>query len=313
MTITQLDYIISVDTYGSFSEAARNCFVTQPTLSMQIQKLEDELGILIFDRRKQPIKPTERGERIIQQAKIILQESEKLKNEVEIESGKFSGRLKVGIIPTVAPYLLPRFLKTFVGKYPEVELLIDETTTNEIISAINKDKVDLGILALPINEAGIVTESLYYEPFVGFIPRSHQLFKKEKLHVDDISVDDVLLLKEGHCLREQTLKLCSSSQKEFEGKKAKILFEGGNLETLIKLVEQDFGFTLLPYLCLDYFKNTDSLQLVREFCSPVPRREIGFVYHKTLSKKHLVKSLKNEIMNSIPESLKESEVSLIIH
>jgi LysR family hydrogen peroxide-inducible transcriptional activator len=313
MTLSQLEYIVAVFVYGSFSEAANRCFVTQPTLSMQIQKLEDELGIIIFDRAKQPIRTTEKGERIIRQAKIILQESERLKNEVETETRRFSGRLRIGIIPTVAPYLLPKFLTKFIKKYPDVELIIDETTTHDIVSSINKDKIDLGILALPINDPGIIEESLYFEPFVGFVPRNHALFEKDELSVDDISVDDLLLLKEGHCLRDQTLKLCKSSHKEFEGKKTKILFEGGNLETLIKLVKQGFGLTLLPYLAIDYLAERESIQLVREFCPPVPKREVGFVHSKTHYKKHLIKILREEILFIIPETLKEKEENLIIH
>jgi LysR family hydrogen peroxide-inducible transcriptional activator len=313
MTLTQLEYIVAVSAYGSFSDAANHCFVTQPTLSLQIQKLEDELGLIIFDRSVQPIKPTEKGERIIQQAKIILHESEKLKNEVESETGQFSGRLRVSIIPTVAPYLLPKFLKKFIQKYPAAELIIDEINTVDIIRAINKNLTDIGILALPVNDAGIIEEPLYYEPFVGFVPRNHPLYKKDKLDVDDISIDDLLILREGHCLREQTLKLCKSSKKEIEGKKTKILFEGGNLETIIKLVEEEFGMTLLPLLAVDYLEEKGSQLLIREFNPPIPKREIGLVYNKKLSKKHLVRAFKEEILNSIPVSLKETINSLIIH
>ena len=215
MTLIQLEYIVAVATYGNFSEAASHCFVTQPTLSMQIQKLEDELGLVIFDRTRQPIVPTEFGARIISQARKILNESEKLRYEVEKETGKFSGRLRIGIIPTISPYLLPRFINALVNTYPAVELLIDEITTKEILAGINKDKIDVGILALPVNELGIVEEFLYSEPFVAFIPKEHFLHNKEQLNVEDISVNDLLLLKEGHCLREHALKMCKSSQKEF--------------------------------------------------------------------------------------------------
>ncbi len=313
MTLTQFEYIAAVASYGSFSEAANHCFVTQPTLSLQIQKLEDELGLIIFDRSVQPIKPTEKGERIIQKAKIILRESELLKHEAEAVSGKFTGRLRVGIIPTIAPYLLPKFLKKFICKYPEVELIIDEVNTREIIHAINKDLTDIGILALPVNDAGIIEESLYFEPFVGFVPRTHQLYQKDKLDIDDISIDDLLILREGHCLREQTLKLCKGSKKEIEGKKTKILFEGGNLETIIKLVEEEFGMTLLPLLAVDYLEEKGSQFLIREFNPPIPKREIGLVYNKKLSKKHLVRAFKKEILDSIPDSMKETKDSLIIH
>ena len=312
MTLTQLEYIVAVANYGSFSAAAEHCFVTQPTLSMQIQKLEEELGVLLFDRTKQPISATDKGEKILKQAKLILQESEKLKNDVQAASEAYSGRLRVGIIPTISPYLLPMFIKSFTEKFKDVELVIDEITTDEIISAINKDRIDLGILALPLNEPGIIEKELYYEPFVGYVPRSSPLFKKENLDVDELTVDNLLLLKEGHCLRAQTLKICKTSEKEIEGKKNRLLFESSNLDTVKKLVEQDFGLTLLPYLAVQYITEKNQHELIREFAAPVPRRAVGLVYNKTLAKKHLVKALKDEILNVIPETLKGNKESIII-
>jgi LysR family hydrogen peroxide-inducible transcriptional activator len=166
MTITQLEYIIAVQTYASFSIAAEHCFVTQPTLSMQIQKFEDELGVLLFDRTKHPITVTDTGEKILKQARIILQESNRLQNIVGESNGEFSGKLRIGIIPTIAPYLLPMFLNSFINKYSSVELIINEIITDEIISTLNKDRIDVGILALPINNAGIKEETLYYEDFI---------------------------------------------------------------------------------------------------------------------------------------------------
>lgn len=312
MTLIQLEYIIAVATYKSFSEAASHCFVTQPTLSMQIHKLEDELGIVIFNRSQHPVEPTEFGEKIIAHARKIVEETNNLKSLVETETGKYAGRLKIGIIPTIAPYLLPRFLNDFVNNHPDVEIIIDELTTNEILAGISKDKIDIGVLALPVHDTSLFDEALYYEPFVAYIPQSSKLHELDKIKISDITIEDLMLLKEGHCLREQTLKLCKSSFKELDGSKTRIFFEGGNLETLIKLVEQDFGSTLLPYLAIDTLKTDKSLSLVKEFEAPVPRRTVGIVYNKHLTKKHLVKALKKEILNSVPESLKTKENSLII-
>ncbi|MEJ2105202.1 MAG: LysR substrate-binding domain-containing protein, partial [Ignavibacteriaceae bacterium] len=211
MTLVQLYYIVAVDNFRHFAKAAEYCFVTQPTLSMQIHKLEEELGVLIFDRSKQPIIPTDIGSKIIRQARVILQESERLQGIIDDETGAFTGTLKIGIIPTVAPYLLPLFLKSFVQKYPKIELVIDEITTDEIVNGIHKDLVDVGILALPINQADIIERSLYFEPFVAYVSKTNSLYLKDKISIDDLSRDDLLLLKEGHCLREQTLKICSAS------------------------------------------------------------------------------------------------------
>ena len=313
MTLTQLEYIIAVNNYKSFSIAANHCFVTQPTLSMQIQKLEEELGVAIFDRSKNPISVTDIGEQLIRQAKIILEERDRFQNLIANSKGEFSGILRVGIIPTIAPFLLPLFLQSFMDKYPKVELIFDELTTNEIVAGIHKSTLDLGILALPINDSGIIEDSLYYEPFVAYIPEKHKLFAKEKISVDDIYVNDLLLLKEGHCLREQTLKVCRSSEKEWRDDHNKILFEFGSLDTLINLVQQNFGITLLPYLSTKFMKDSSELKLVREFTSPIPKREIGLVYGKTFIKKQLVNALKKEILDVIPDELIEKKEGLIIH
>lgn len=312
MTITQLEYIIAVDNYKSFSVAANYCFVTQPTLSMQVQKLEEELGVVIFDRSRNPISVTDIGVQLIRQAKIIIEERDRFQNIIEDIKDEFSGILRVGIIPTVSPFLLPLFLQSFIDKYPKVELVFDELTTNEIVSGIHRSTLDFGILALPINDSGIIEESLYYEPFVAFIPEKHKLFSKVKISVDDLYVSDLLLLKEGHCLREQTLKVCRTSEKEWRDDHNKILFEFGSLDTLINLVQQNFGVTLLPYLSVMFMKDNAKLKLVREFSPPVPKREIGLVYGKTFIKKHLVNALKKEILAAIPNELKNKKEGLII-
>ena len=313
MTITQLEYIIAVNNYKSFSIAANHCFVTQPTLSMQIQKLEEELGVLIFDRSRNPISATDVGEQLIRQAKIIIEERDRFQNIIENVKGEFTGILRVGIIPTIAPFLLPLFLQSFMDKYPKVELIFDELTTNEIVAGIHKSTLDFGILALPIHDSGIVEESLYFEPFVAFIPEKHQLFVKDKISIDDIYVNDLLLLKEGHCLREQTLKVCRTSEKEWRDDHNKILFEFGSLDTLINLVQQNFGITLLPYLAKRYMNDDSQLKLIREFNSPIPKREIGLVHGKSFIKKQLVSALKNEILNAVPKELTDKKEGLIIH
>ena len=313
MTLIQLHYIVAVDNFRHFGIAANHCFVTQPTLSMQIQKFEDELGVLIFDRTKHPVAVTETGEKILKQARLILQESNRLQNIVGETSGEFSGRLRIGIIPTIAPYLLPMFLKTFLNKYSAVELIVNEIITDDIVSSLNKDRIDIGILALPINHAGIIEETLYYEPFIGYIPEEHELFNKESLMIDDLNVNELLLLEEGHCFRDQALKLCNSSERDISNKTKKVLFKSGNLDTLKKLVEQNFGITLLPYLALQYITDAEHKKLIREFSAPVPKREIGFVYNKTVAKTHLILALKKEIMSVIPKELKENEASLIVH
>ena len=313
MTITQLEYLISLNTYGSFSEAAEKCFVTQPTLSMQIQKLESELDVVIFKRDKFPILPTEVGLKIIDQAKQIIKEKEKLNVIVQMEKGEFVGTLKVAIIPTISSYLLPMFLKSFTENYPNIELIIDEVTTDEVISGLDKGSFNIGIIAFRSTVANMISESLYYEPFVAFVPSDHKLMKKLKISQDDLNVNDFLLLKEGHCLRDQTLSVCKSSEKDWVEKNNKVIFESGNLETLIKLVDQKFGMTLLPSLAVKYIKEKKRLNQIKEFSDPVPKREIGFIYSNTFIKMHFLNAIKEEILNVIPDEFKQNKKGLVIH
>ncbi|MCS7054469.1 MAG: hydrogen peroxide-inducible genes activator [Ignavibacterium sp.] len=313
MTLTQLEYLLAVEKFGNFSEAAKSCFVTQPTLSMQISKLESELGVIIFKRDRLPIKPTEIGKKIIDQAKQIIKEKERLFVILQIEKGEFVGSLRIAVIPTVSSYLLPLFLKNFTQKYPKVELIIDEVTTDEVIKGLEDETFDLGIIALRSNHKNFITETLYYEPFVAFLPVDHKLMEKEKLSQEDLIVQDFLLLKEGHCLREQTLVVCKKTESSWIEKSNNVIFESGNLETIIKLVDQNFGMTLLPYLALNYIKDKKKLKQIKEFSEPVPKREIGFIYSNTFIKKHLLQSLKEEILKVIPEELISNKNGLIVH
>jgi len=313
MTITQLEYLIAVSTHGSFSDAASSCLVTQPTLSMQIQKLESELNVTIFRRDKFPIQPTEIGLKIIEQAKQIIKEKEKLSVIIQTEKGEFIGTFKVAIIPTISSYLLPMFLSNFTKKYPNLELIIDEVTTSEVISGLNKGIFDIGIIALRSYIENVISESLYYEPFVAFVPSDHKLMKKSKINQEDLNVNDFLLLKEGHCLRDQALSICKTSENKWVEKNNKVVFESGNLETLIKLVEQKFGMTLLPFLAANYIREKKKMSQIKKFSDPVPKREIGFIYSKTFIKMHFLDAIREEILKVIPEEIKQNKKGLVIH
>jgi len=223
------------------------------------------------------------------------------------------GSFKVAIIPTISSYLLPMFLSNFMSRYPEIELIIDEVTTSEVISGLNKGFYDIGIIALRSAAGNMKTENLYYEPFVAFVPSDHKLMKKSKINQDDLNVNDFLLLKEGHCLRDQVLSVCKTSENSWVEKNNKVIFESGNLETLIKLVEQKFGMTLLPYLAVNYIKGKKRMTQVKEFCDPVPKREVGFIYTNTFIKMHFVDAIREEILKVIPEDFKQNKKGLVIH
>ena len=245
MTITQLKYILAVAEHKNFTVASEHCFVTQPTLSMQIQKLEDELDILIFNRAKKPISLTDIGEKIVAQAKTIVEESNRINDIVDQQKGYIGGEFKIAIIPTIMPTLLPMFLKTFNVKYPKVNLQIEELTTEECIKKLTDGHIDAAIAATPLENSNIKERPLYYEPFIGFVPESNKLHKKKLLCANELDADEILLLKDGHCFKESILNMCSSLN---SSKTKSFRIQSGSFDTLIKLAKENLGMTLLPYL-----------------------------------------------------------------
>ncbi len=213
MTITQLQYVLAVAEYQNFTLAAEKSYVTQPTLSMQVQKLEDELDVKIFDRSKKPIRITEAGKKIVAQAKNIVNEADRIKDIVDQEKGYIGGEYTLGIIPTVMPTLLPMFLKTFIRKYPKVNLIIREQNTESLIKNLQEGHLDGAIAATPLEITNIIERPLYYEPFVGYVPKNHRLSRQEKLNPTDLDISDILLLQDGHCFRDGVINLCKSPKK----------------------------------------------------------------------------------------------------
>lgn len=307
MTLTQLSYIVAVDKYRHFATAAQKIYITQPTLSMQIQKLEDELGVLIFDRSKSPVIPTEIGKKIIEQAKVILSGAKHIQDIAAAEEGDLKGSFKVGIIPTVAPYLVPLFLKHFVEQYPNVELIFEEKLTSEIVEGLHDDELDVGIIATANN---LFEQELYLEPFLGYISAGHEMANKEKLELGDLYTENLWLLNEGHCFRDQVVKLCKKENQQIN--QGNIVFESGNLETLKRLVEQDFGVTLMPYLAVREHNNGTEKALVKEFVPPIPTRKIRLVYSREFLKQNLIDALSNAITHSIPDILKNQSEELVL-
>lgn len=300
-SLTQLKYVLAVHKLGSFSLAAKNCFVTQPTLSMQIQKLEEELGTVIFDRSKKPILLTERGKKLIEQMQAILFEARKIETILQSESERaLSGELSLGVIPTVAPYLLPRLLPVMEKLFPEVSLKIFELQTHRIEEALDSDEIDVGILAIPLGGSKLLERPLYWEPFSILCQKSHPLARQKRVNYSRLDTSDIWLMEEGHCLRNQVLDVCSLRQKK--NSKRKYQFESGSLETLKNLVSSYGGFTLLPALAIDSLAaNLVILPSER----PVPAREIGLVSRREHYKENLLDALGKAVLASIPESLRK--------
>lgn len=311
MTLTQLSYIVAVDRYRHFATAAEKSYVTQPTLSMQIHKLEDELGVTIFDRSKSPVIPTEIGEKIIAEAKKILKQSKHIEDLASMQDSELRGTFRIGIIPTVAPYLLPLFLRNFREKYPDVHLIFEEVVTDELLDLLDQDYLDIGVIATPPDRGNIFAEDLYYEPFLGYVSEDHPLAQKERLSVDDLEVSNLWLLNEGHCFRDQTVQLCKKFRKD-KLDDLKIEFESGNLETLKQLVEQNFGMTLLPYLAKNQIDDQCAKAHLRYFDDPIPRRKVRIVYGREYLKQNIIEAFKNEMMSVLPEELKKEDEGLLV-
>jgi LysR family hydrogen peroxide-inducible transcriptional activator len=309
VTLTQLEYIVAVDTYRHFGKAAEHCFITQPTLSMQIKKLEEDLEIIIFDRSKQPLIPTDVGTRIIEQSRIVLKQSEEITNIVKDHKNQVSGMLRIGIIPTLAPYLLPVFIGNYKRKYPNIFIKVVEATTENIVGLLNKDLIDVGILVTPLKEEKIIEKPLFYEEMLIYANSGHKLHTKKEITLQDIATPEIWLLSDGHCFRDQVINLCS-----FLGTTDSLLpfhFEAGSLETLMNIVDKEGGLTLIPELA-KLTMSKDRAVNVKSFSNLKPLREVSLVYSRHFSKHKLINLLWREIKDSIPESLQKEDRGTIV-
>lgn len=301
MTLQQLRYIVALDNYRHFATAAEKCFVAQPTLTLQVKKLEQELGTVIFDRKKHPLTPTVLGEKILLKARQILREAEGLESIVASDKMLMEGRFNIGIIPTVAPYLMPYFLKDFTAENPDTHLVIHEMQTTAIIDGLNKNILDVGILVTPLEERNIREIPLYQEPFLVYSSEENPLHNKKLLKNSDVNAEGLLILNEGHCFRSQVLNICGEDRIGHKG----FSYQSGTIETLKNLVKSDLGFTLVPELSI-LDKKEDIPYLIR-FEEPQPTREVSLVVHHSFSKEALLDALRKSIQQKIPDVVKKKK------
>ena len=308
MTRSQLEYILALDKTRSFSKAADSCFVTQSTLSAMVAKFEKQINITIFDRKTKPINITTEGELVLKHLKNIKREFEVLDETVSQIKGIQTGVIRIAAIPTIAPYLFPNVLKILAKKYPEVHFLIHEITTQKIVEEILSGNIDVGVVALPLEEKELVEIPLYEEVFMLYDRREEAKQTDEKVDVDSIDLKKLLLMEEGHCFRNQVIKICNLRQ--IESLQRSITYYSGSIESLKKMVELNKGVTLLPYLStLGLCPETKSC--LREFVSPAPARQIGLIRHKNFVKKELLNGLKEVIINEISKEISKSPVDVI--
>lgn len=302
MTITQLEYVVAVATYKSFVSAAEKCFVTQPTLSMQIQKLEEELGVKLFDRNKHPIAITAMGEAIVEQARVVLAECDKIQELIQNQQNNVAGIFKFAVIPTIAPYILPGLLEHYAKAYPDVKLQVKEMETKQIVAALRNNELDAALLSTPLEENGIKEYPLFSEPFIAYFSPDEKALKKKLVTPDDISLERIWLLNEGHCMRNQVLDLCSDQIQRLQAQRA-YRYESSNVETLRKMVDTNKGLTILPELATFEFTE-DQQDRVRYFEDPEPVREISIVTNDHFVRLSLLQTLMDEIVAMVPEKMR---------
>jgi len=312
MTLQQLEYALAIGRTGSFVLAADSCFVTQPTLSMQVKKLEEEIGITLFDRSRQPVTVTDAGRIFLDQSQIVVREKNRLMELLASAKGVVTGEFRLGIIPTLAPYLVPLFLTPFVAKYPGVHFTIEELTTADIIQKLKAENLDAGILATPLDEPQLHENFLFNEPYVAYLSKKHALWSKKQLRSEDVDANDLWLLADGHCMKNQVLQLCNR-RKEIAGGSS-FEYRSGSIETLRRMVETGQGMTILPWLAIPGL-STRQQEAIRYFRTPEPAREISIVTHRAQLKKGMIDALSEVILETIPKHLKRSvkqEVLLVM-
>lgn len=294
VTLTQLRYVVAVDRFRSFRLAAEHCHVSQPALSMQIGKLEELLGLTVFDRSRQPVVPTERGAPVVAQARTVLREMERLA-DVTSAGREVSGRYRLGVIPSLSPTLVPRFLPTFSERFPRVELIVEEVQTDTMVGRLQDDSLDGGIAVTPLGVPGLYEQELFREPLLAYFPPKHPLAKRARVRQSDLLGEQLWLMSEGHCFRTQVLKLCRADRR---GESPGPRFESGSFETLVRLVDAGQGVTVLPELVAQGLPAAQQRRQVRPFSPPVPVRQVSFI--------HMREHLHRAIADALVATLKEA-------
>ena len=298
-TLRQFEYAVAVATYGHFGQAAVACNVSQPALSTQVQKLERLLGIIIFDRSRQPVKPTDLGLLVLEQARVVLREAAHVKELRDANAGIIAGELRIGILPTLGPYLLPRFLRPLMAQHPSLRLVIEELRTSQVLAALRDDSIDVGVIATDPASSDLTHRALFREPLVAYAHKGHKLAQQRTVHPDDLSSNDAWLLSDEHCLRAQTARLCRDHGKGASASCSSVVrFDSGNVDTLRRMVEEGDGFTVLPFLAIPTVRTKRAVAI--PFATPVPTREVRMVQRRAYLKRHLIDAFVDALLASLP-------------
>lgn len=303
MTLQQLTYVVAVAKHRNFSLAAEKCFVTQPTLSMQIQKLEEELGLEIFDRGHTPIEVTSLGQAVVQQAQAVLAEADRIRALAKEEVDQVAREIRVGVIPTLGASLVPRLVSGMKLHFPETRLVIEERQTKDVIASLKASELDLGLVVTPLEDDSLESQTLFLEAFQIYINDQHPLAQKKTIDRQQLQLRDLWLLSEGHCFREQAMSLCSDRKRVQDDQRP--LFESGSLETLRKMVDQAGGYTLMPELTVEDL-SPSGRKNIRPITAPAPAREVSLVHHQTYRRRATIEAIAQAILHGLPSHLVEA-------
>lgn len=299
MTLQQFEYIIAVDRFRHFSKAAEYCRVTQPTLSAMIQKLEEELNTRIFDRSQQPICPTPVGALLIKQAHEVLVQAGRMKEIVSEEKQSCEGTFRLGILPTIAPYLLPRFFQNLTKKYPKLDIRVAEMKTPHIKQALLSGDIDAGILAnLEGMDADYTVTHLFYEQFLAYVSRNSKLFNNKVIRTSELANEQLWMLDEGHCFRDQMVKFCQIKSAQM----SQLTYNLGSMETFMRMVESGNGITFIPGLASSQLSDSQR-ELVRQFALPIPMRQIVMLTNPNFIRYTILNAITDEIRASVPKAM----------
>lgn len=309
MTLTQLKYIVALDTYRHFVTAAEKCYVTQPALTAQVKRLEEELGIRLFDRSRKPLVPTEVGYLVVEQARFILQEGEKVREIIDEFKEEVKGDLRVGIIPTVGPYLIPLFIDEFAKKYPRIRLIVKETNTSSILQDIKSGLLDVGIISTPIEASSITVIPMFYERFFAYVSKGHPLYRKNTLAIHDLAEYEVWLLKEGSSFRNQVINICKVNTNAFA--ESTFRYESSSVASLKRIIDSQIGIAIIPELAA-FDLPPEKRPMLKRFKDTTPVREISLVVGRSFLKKRFIEKLQDSIINNIPKKMKNPAKGEII-
>ncbi|MEG1521091.1 MAG: LysR substrate-binding domain-containing protein [Bacteroidales bacterium] len=296
MTLQQMEYIVAVDQYRHFARAAESCGVTQSTLSSMIQKLEAELDMLLFDRNTHPVKPTLSGEEIIRQAKVVLYHASQLKEMALSEHHLEKGEIKLGIIPTIAPYILPRFFKKLYQKHPDIQLRVIEAHSTSLMERLERAELDMAILTAPAIRADMLEIPLYREKLLAYVSMNEALSAQAEINIDQLPSDHLWVLQEGHCLRNQVLNFCEKKS-DYAA-----IYEAGSIETLVKIVDENGGYTIIPEFHVQLLRKCQQKQ-IRRLVNPEPFREIVLMIRKDYVRERMLNIIADTLRDIIPDHM----------